>query len=321
MMARALQAHGLQADAVFAEAGLDLAAQAGADQRVAAVAMQRVWRRAVELSGDEAFGLGFARQMHPAALQGLGFAWVASDTLRDAFQRLVRYYRMITTAGEVVLEDLGERLRLLYRVPGARGAAAPASLDAALAVFVQMCRFTKDDDFRPARVELQRGAPADRAAFDGFFRCEIEFGAADNALYFDRASLEEPLPMASPELARANDQVIIDYLKRHDAGDIVTRVRAGIIDWLPSGAPSQEEIANSLHTSPRTLQRRLGEHGLTFKELLEAIREELARQYLSMPGRSVSEVAYLLGYSEPGNFTRSFKRWTGLTPQQYQSGP
>ena len=106
MMARALQAHGLDADAIFAEEGLDLAAQAGTDQRVAAVAMQRVWRRAVELSGDEAFGLGFARQMHPAALQGLGFAWVASNTLLDAFQRLVRYYRMITTAGEVVLEDL-----------------------------------------------------------------------------------------------------------------------------------------------------------------------------------------------------------------------
>ena len=132
-------------------------------------------------------------------------------------------------------------------------------------------------------------------------------------------TLDEPLPMANPELARASDQVIIDYLRRHDDSDIINKVRACIIDWLPSGTPSQETIARTLNTSPRTLQRKLRAHGKSFSELLDSIRRELAQQYLSRHGRSASEVAYLLGFTEPGNFARSFKRWTGQTPSQFQS--
>jgi len=282
--------------------------------------MQKVWRMAVSRTGDEAFGITFARQMHPAALQGLGFAWVASNTLRDAFMRLVRYYRLIASAGEIVLEEDQDVLTIVYKIPGPRGAAAPASLDAALALFVQLCRITRDDNFCPARVQLQRDRPKDDSAFNDFFRCDIEYAADRNSLDFDRVELNEPLPMANPELARANDQVIIEYLRRHDDNDIINKVRACIIDWLPSGTPSQEKIASTLNTSPRSLQRKLSAHGQSFSVLLESIRSELAQQYLSTPGRSASEVAYLLGFTEPGNFARSFKRWTGQTPSQYQSG-
>jgi AraC-like DNA-binding protein len=320
MVVRSLASYGVDPVKVFARAGLDAATSQNADQRVQSTAMQKVWRIAVEETGDEGFGLRLAQQLHPAALQGLGFACVVSNTLYDAFIRLVRYYRVIATAGEIILEEQDDRLRLLYRIPGKRHAAAPASLDAALAFFLQLCRLTKDDSFCPVLVELQRLAPTDTKSFDDYFRCPIKYDTDENSLYFDRSDLDQPLPMANPELARANDQVIIDYLKRNDDDDIVTKVRSSIIDWLPSGAPSQESIAQSLNTSPRTLQRKLSAYGQTFSELLETIRSELAQQYLSVPGRSVSEVAYLLGFSEPGNFARSFKRWTGLTPLQFQSG-
>ncbi len=71
-------------------------------------------------------------------------------------------------------------------------------------------------------------------------------------------------------------------------------------------------------TSPRALQRSLAAQGISFSEWMDSIRQDLARQYLKESGRSVGEVSYLLGFSEPSNFTRSFKRWTGMTPNQYQ---
>jgi AraC-like DNA-binding protein len=319
MMGQALASYGIDPAEIFTRAGLDANAGQNTDQRLLATAMQKAWRIAVEVTGDEGFGLRCAQQLHPASLQGLGFACVVSNTLYDAFVRLVRYYRVITTAGEIILEEQEDRLRLLYRVPGQRGAAAPASLDAALAFFLQLCRLTKDDSFRPVLVELQRPISTETGSFDTYFGCPIVYDTDENSLYFDRNDLNTPLPMANPELARANDKVIIDYLKRNDDDDVVSKVRSSIIDWLPSGAPSQESIAQSLNTSPRTLQRKLSASGQTFSGLLETIRSELAQQYLSVPGKSVSEVAYLLGFSEPGNFTRSFKRWTGRTPIQFQS--
>jgi AraC-like DNA-binding protein len=318
-MAQTLARYGLDARAMFEAVGLDPAAFGTADSRVASVAMQQLWRNAVAESGDDAFGLAYAETMHPAVLEGLGFAWIASSTLRDAFERLVRFYRFIVTAGEIVLEEAGDELRLCYRTPGPAGAAAPASLDAALAIFVQLGRFTKDPHFKPIRVESQRSQPADTLKFDTFFGCPVEFGREENVVVFDSTSLDEPLPTGNPELARANDQVVIDYLGRHDQESIVSQVRAAIIDWLPSGAPSQERIAEAVHMSSRSLQRKLSAAGLTYKALLDDLRKEIAQQYLAGSGRSISEIAYLLGFSEPGNFARSFKRWTGQTPQEYQN--
>lgn len=320
MMARALAHYGVDGKSVFAPVGRPVDQPQGSDARVPSRNMQQVWRTAVEATEDEAFGLTFARQLHPAALHGLGFACAVSDTMYDALRRIVRYYRILVSAGEIVLSEEGPRLRLLYAIPSEPGVAVPASLDAALALFLQLCRITRDESYCPVLVEMQRPTPTATKPYDAFFGCEIVYSCPENALYFDLVELSEPLPMANPELARASDQVIIDYLQRFDQGDIVAKVRAKIIDWLPQGTPSQDTISEALHMSARTLQRKLSASGEKFSDLLEATRSELAQQYLASPGRSVGEVAYLLGFSEPANFTRSFKRWTGTTPARFREG-
>lgn len=91
-----------------------------------------------------------------------------------------------------------------------------------------------------------------------------------------------------------------------------------IIERLPDGAPNQQQIASSLNVSNRTLQRKLREEGTSFIDLLQDTRLQLACKYLSSPGRSVVETAYLLGFSEPSTFSRAFKRWTGQSPAEYR---
>jgi AraC-like DNA-binding protein len=319
VMDKTLSDYGCDAAAIFAKAGLESGTTLKHTDRVAAIAMQKVWRFAVAETGDQGFGIRFALNTHPMTLHGLGFSWMASDTLHDAFLRLVRYYRLISSAGAIVLDDDAQHYRLWYQIPGPVGAAAPASLDAALAVFVQLCRLTKSPDFKPSKVELQRPVPNDCTRFDAFFRCPIAYQSEENCLYFDKNELDAPLLTANPELARANDQVVMDYLKQFDQQDIVNRIRANLIEVLPSGAPSQDKIADSLNMSTRSMQRRLQEHDTSFKQLLEDLRAELASSYLQDSGRNIGEVTYLLGFSEPSNFTRSFKRWTGMTPAEYQT--
>ena len=76
--------------------------------------------------------------------------------------------------------------------------------------------------------------------------------------------------------------------------------------------------ASAINLSQRSLQRRLGEQSMPFTRLLETTRRELSREYMRDPQRSIGEIAYLLGFAEPGNFSRAFKRWYGKTPSEYR---
>ena len=151
------------------------------------------------------------------------------------------------------------------------------------------------------------------------FGPSIEYGTSDNRLCFDGEVLNRPLITANPELARINDQTVMDYLARFDRGSITMQVRARIIEQLPDGMPKQENIADTLHVSVRSLQRRLKEEETSFKDLLEDTCQSLAQQYLRESRRSIGEITYLLGFSEPSNFTRAFKRWTGKTPAEFRT--
>jgi len=89
-----------------------------------------------------------------------------------------------------------------------------------------------------------------------------------------------------------------------------------VIEQFPSGGISEDTAAIALNVSTRTLQRRLREAGQSFGQLTEAVRQELALNYILDPSISLGEISYLLGFSEPSSFSRAFRRWTGKTPRQ-----
>ena len=129
--------------------------------------------------------------------------------------------------------------------------------------------------------------------------------------------VNEPLATANPELARVNDQIVTDYLAKLDRNDVTMRVKSKLIERLPSGQVSEEGIASSINVSQRSLQRKLKEQGMSFTQLLENTRRELSMQYVRNPQHSLNEVAFLLGFAEPSNFSRAFKRWNGATPSDF----
>lgn len=316
-MAATLSKYGLDPDPLFTEAGLPTLAEFKPQDRLDALKMQQVWRKGEALTGDPAFGLMFADTLKAGAFQGLGFACVTSDTLLDALERVAKYYRLISSQGEVIVETT-DMTMLWYKIPAPKGAGAPASLDGALGTILKICRLASGDEFAGRRVELQRPHPGNTSAFEAFFKCSVDFDAEENRIWFDSAVLKQPLPMANQELARANDQVVIDYLARCSEPQLVSKIRGIVIEALPTGVPNQAEIAGHVHQSLRTFQRRLKDEGYTFRQLVEEIRQDLAVSYLKEAGKSIGEVTYLLGYTEPTNFTRSFKRWTGLSPLEYR---
>jgi AraC-like DNA-binding protein len=319
LIAKALEADGHDSKSLFRSAGLDPAKLNDPDARFAVEGMGRLWRLAVQVTGDAYFGLKAASFWHPTTLNALGYSWMASDSLRDALTRMARYGRLVSTVADMSLEEFDGQFSFNLRSRIARADVPPAGVDAALATLVKMCRVSYGEDFNPLRVVTQRPEFDDPAPYREYFRAPVEFSADDNILYFSKESLETHLPTANPRLARINDKVITEYLAQFDKRSTATRVRAKLIDLLSAGSVTQQDVADSLHMSLRTLQRKLSDEKTSYKELLDETRRELANQYLRESYLSVSEVTYLLGFSEPSNFARAFKRWTGHTPSAFRT--
>lgn len=319
LLAQALRSHDLDPAPLFAAAGIDMPAGVDPGARIPTTRMQTLWRLSVEASGNPCLGLAAARHFQPAALHGLGFAWLASDTLHAALQRLVRYSRFINTATDYRLEKTMDSVDLILRIPTETWPDFVfAAVDLGMAAFLRMCQITAGNPVMPLRLDLQRPQPPCTSEFVAIFGQDIRYAAPENRMSFDRALVEAPLAMANPELARLNDQTVVEYLARCDSASITMQVRSRIIELLPDGRPGQEAIADSLHMSVRSLQRRLQGENTSFTALLNETQQQLAMDYIRDSYRSIGEITYLLGYSEPGSFTRAFRRWTGKSPLQFR---
>jgi AraC-like DNA-binding protein len=283
--------------------------------------MTRLWDSAVEASGDPCFGVSAGQHVHPTTFHALGYAWLASHTLREALDRFVRFTRLVSTALTLRTVATGAELELGFESVSTTVPLSIAAADAGVVALITLCRTSYGEAFCPLRVRLQRPLPPCEPLFDSFFRAPIVYGAPDTTLVFATADLDRMLPTGNAELARSADEVILHYLARFDREDVVTQARIRLLELLPSGQTSASRVAEALHVSVRNLQRKLAEHGTSLARLREEARRELASQYVRNSRLSVGEITYLLGFSEPASFTRAFHRWYGMSPSACRQSP
>jgi len=279
--------------------------------------LDNLWRRASELIDDPCFGLKAAELWHPSNFSALGYAMLASDTLRTALERFDRYHCVVTDERPIKLDETEEGLTLTMVFSHERRD-IPQRNDAALAIIMSMCRLNYAADLEPVSVTFTHPKPFCSARFYEYFRSQVVFEAPVNSLTLSIEAVDRKLSGANPQLAELTDQVMIDYLAELDHDNITHKVKAIIIDQLPSGNVTDEGVAWELHMSSRKLQRQLRSVGTTFTTLLNEIRQDLAHRYLREQDISLTEVAFLLGFSESSVFSRAFKRWMGVTPSEYR---
>lgn len=317
-MRTALERAGCDSVALFRAAGLDVALLADPEARYPLSGTTRLWQLAVAATGDSAFGLRVASQISPASAHAVGFALPTSATLKDAFQRIARYSRIVTDVGSMELRDHGDEFHVLISTPANAPRPADEAVDAFVSVQVRMSRALLDREVSPLRIELCRGVPRERYNFEQILRAPLYFCAAHNLIAFDQATANRPLDGANPLLARNYDDVAQKVLADLDQARVLRQVRDELIQRLPEGEPSQEDIATALNVSTRSLQRRLAENGSSYRELLDDTRRELALGWLRHRACTVTEVTCLLGFSGISSFTRAFRRWTGQSPSEYR---
>jgi AraC-like DNA-binding protein len=314
---RALDAAGCDSAALLAEAGFDLKSLDGPNARCPLTHTERLWRISVAATRDPAFGIKVASHIKQTTFHALSYGLSASSTLKEAFERVQRYCHVASDAIEYEFSRRGEEYHFVIE-PAA--GVADESVDALVAAHLRMCRSLIGHDYSPLRIEFRRARPARIEDFQSLLRAPLHFGAARTRLVFDCDAIERPLDGGNPELARQHDAIALEYLAQIEHDNIQWRVRDVVTQRLSKGEPSQEDVAELLNMSARTLQRKLGDCGITYREILDETRRVLALAYLSAPRHTVSEVTYLLGFSAGSSFTRAFRRWTGQSPSGWRAG-
>lgn len=308
-----VQSYEIDPALLFEEENIDINFPIDANARISYHKFDRVRARAAEVSGDEAIGLRTGEFMHPSHLGALGYAWLASRTLRIALQRWQRFIRIVNRGARLGMNEHKGMMEIEMAIdlPSANKVVRD---DSAAAALTKMMRYNYGPHLNPSFISMKRPTPVDTTPWDSYFGCEIEFDAKRNEIHIPLDIVDILLPSANPHLAKLNEELVIQYLEHLDREDFTGRVHAEIVQQLPCGHLDQSMVAEALHMTPRTLRRRLKSRSITFKSLLNEARREMADQLIAETNLTVTEISFMLGFSEASSFSRAFRNWNGCSP-------
>ncbi len=310
-----IESYGIDPEPLFADEHTSIQLPIDPSLRFPYEVLDRIRATAVEMCGEEAFGLRSASVYIPSQLGALGYAWLTSPTLRKAFLKVERFIRVITDNATVLVEDRNGCMLVTLKLDVHSECEAVRD-DGALALITRMCRLDIGDHFRLQAVNFKHAQPRDIKPYFEYFGCQLNFNQAENQLLIPLSIADEALDGADSELALLNENIVTRNLARIDRDDIVARVQAALVEQLSHERVSGGSVAEALHMSERTLHRKLADVNSNFKAQLVETRRRLADHYILDNNLTLTEISLLLGFSEQSAFSRAFKNWTGSTPTE-----
>ena len=275
-----------------------------------------VCSKAIKLSGDRLLGIKLGLRLDMVSLGILGYALMTSATVDDVLKLLVRYKRALLPSMRIELIPSADSVQLRSAAAHLPEALEQFYKDSLYAGLVTNLNVLTDNHVATASLELNYGEPEDRDFYESVFGSSIEFNSDRCGLTFDAESLAVAIstsdPVAQGVFRRECDRILANDNR---GGMVGERVKQALLASR-SEFPTSAAVAQQMHMSESTLQRRLAKEGTRFQQLLDQVRYRLALEYLQGTQLPVSEIAVLLGFSNPANFRRSFKRWSAASPAQ-----
>ncbi len=310
---------GVPRERLLATAGLRAEAFASVNGRLAFTDFYRLANTALQLCDEPALGLLLGQRLNLSSHGILGYAVLASADLGTAIQFALRYYRVLGLAFDLQVREEGGYL-VLSAIEGVPLAGlARFAAESLLSSLHSIACFLLGEVPQGVRVDFTHAAPdyATRyaAAFGG---ATVVFAQAEHRLSLPSHYLQRPMALANPAALRMCQEQCEALLATLDLGEgLLTRLRRLLLA-RPGEFPDLESAARALHISGRSLRRHLAASGTRYQAVLDDVRKRLALQYLTTTQLPLQEVASLLGFSDPSNFRRAFRNWTGRTPGSYR---
>jgi AraC-like DNA-binding protein len=317
-----LNGFGVSEQAFLDELGVPATVLREVDARLPKLVVASAWEVATRRSGLANLGLMAAGFAPPGTFEILDHVTANQPDLEQVARAMVRFYRLCDPdlSMRFELSSTGATISCVFG-----GSAAEYSRQWAEAV-VGLClarvrTLAQRPDITPLQVWFQHPAPQRLDEHEQFFRCPIVFGASSTGITCGLDMLSFPVRGADAFLSR----VLLEYAEgklRHlpTTGDMTSLARRALLGLGDGHAPDLSSVARQAHCSPRTLQGRLRAEGTSFSRLLDEVRKDLALRYIANRDLRIIELPLLLRYADPSPFYRAFKRWTGMTPEQYRRG-
>ena len=266
---------------------------------------------------DDFLGFHLAQECDLREIGLLYYVLASSELLIDALQRAVRYSTIVNEGVSQTCINNGKYVGLSFDYVGVSRHPDRHQIEFWITALIRTSRQLTGFRVMPERVRLVHHRTT-KAELAEIFGDDIEFGAPVDDVVFPVSIRNSRIVSADPYL----NNLLISYCdealahRNRKRGSFQSAVENAIAPLLPHGKATATDVARQLGLSQRTFARRLSSEGLTFSELLENLRSNLASRYLVEGDMGVSEVAWLLGYREVGSFSHAFRRWTGKTPRQ-----
>ena len=276
-----------------------------------------LWQAIGETSGDPCIGLKLGAEPRLERYHPTAIAAVCSRSFRDALQRMARY-KALTCPEEIRIHATGDETSVEVFYLQAKETQPDALVDLVLSWILSIGRRGTDGQITPLRLELARPVQH-RELLESHFGCRVRFKAIRNALVFRSSDLDRPFVTHNEDLLVAiGAQLETELQERNASADVGEQVRHTLKRSLAGKRPTLQHIAQELGMGVRTLQRRLTDANITFQQLVEDTRRELAHHYLKHSTVELNEAAFLLGYGDANSFFRAFHVWEGTSPGEWR---
>ncbi|HEK2237817.1 AraC family transcriptional regulator [Pseudomonas aeruginosa] len=318
-----MEEHGVDADNLLRRHGFDQACLQNSMARVPLSSYCSIFEEAARESANQNFGLLYGSQFQTESLGLLGFLILSSDSLGDALENLVEFFPIHQQKTVLSLDTRARHAELSYRVDSHVAGIRRQDAEMSMGCFLNIFRVALGTEWAPSAIKFEHERLRSINTYSNVFGCEASFECDFNSIVFDREVLSAPMPGRNSSLLRVmRESLALVPMDQGQGGadelDFVRVVRAEIEQNISSADSSLESISDILKIPAWTVKRRLAEHGLTFSSLVDEVRKKWATHYLRQSKKTVSEIAFMLGYSEVSALSRAFTRWYGLSPLQWR---
>jgi len=298
-------------------AGLDTDLLNNFEQMISGEALARLFDLSARELSCPCFCLLLSQRQSITVLGPVGLMMRKSLTLHDAYKALEKYIHLRSEAGTFSLEVKHE-IAIIKYLPQIHGEDHCRQIsDLSLGIGCNLIRLYIGKGWNPRAVYFKHQAPPDLAPYNMLFHAPISFQQEFNGLVFDANLLNSTLGTFEPEIKQFLGSYL-DELERSRKQDMVHQVGMLIRDLLPKGACSLKNVAQLLGLKERALQRRLSNEAYSFQQVLDQIRQQMAKEFLDSPDTNLTNLAQILGYADLSTFSKAFKLWFGVSPSRYK---
>ncbi|TVP52718.1 MAG: AraC family transcriptional regulator [Halomonadaceae bacterium] len=313
---RYLESRGVATEPLLNGHGLTMEQISNPELRLPVITTNTLLNEAQALLKDPSLGINVARFADYTTFGGLGLIQAAGGDFRTVLQRVARFHRLVSDLVDTTIEEAELTITLTFR-PATDHQPHPQAVVFVMSSLVRLMRARIQRQFNPLHLTTPDIDPALQQAMGRYFRCPVTAGDCFS-MRFDASDAAAKLATSDSQMATLVEGLLSQRLAAMKTGSLSQRLTLWLETQLPDGDPGLARAAEAFHLSTRSLQRQLTSENLTWNRLLENTRKSLAERHLQTPNMSVTQLAFLLGFSDVSAFSRAFRKWFGVSPRAYR---